>query len=63
MIRTIIKKISGLSCITGFVYILGIAGMSDLNLIDLKSILIKAIIGIAIMVSGYIGLKANGCME
>lgn len=63
MIRTIIKKLNGLSCITGFIWALGIAGSSDLNLIDFKSMVLKVGVALLLMVVGYIGLMANGCTE
>jgi len=63
MIRTIIKKVSGLSCIAGIVYALGIAGASDLHQIDFKPMILKVGVALLLIGIGYIGLKANGCME
>ena len=63
MIRTIIKKLSGLSCTAGLVCALGIAGTSDLYLIDFKSTVLKVGVALLLMGIGYIGLRANGCME
>lgn len=63
MIRTIIKKLSGLSLIAGLVCALGIAGTSGLDLIDFKSTVLKVGVALLLMGIGYIGLRANGCME
>ena len=61
MIRKFLKKISGLNVITGFVVILGTAGMSDLDLIDLKTILVRCGIGLLFCAIGVVGLTANNC--
>lgn len=59
--RKFLLKLSYLSFIGGILYIVGNAGTSDINPIDFNSTLSNVVIGLAFMVSGYIGLRVNNC--
>ena len=47
----------GLLMLAAFVFLLGTAGAADLNQIDFKTLLIRAIIGVAVLLIGFTGLK------
>lgn len=61
MSRKILIKIFGLSLVAGFLFILGTAGLSDCDLIDFKTILVRCGIGLLLMLIGLVGLKVNDC--
>jgi hypothetical protein len=41
----------------GFIIVIGTAGMSDHGLLDFKTILIRMIIGLVLMIGGFIVAK------
>ena len=50
----------GLCMLFGFIVIFRTTGLSDLNLIDFNTLLVRSCIGIVLMLIGYIGLKVTG---
>lgn len=57
--KKLLTTISGASVIGGGLLTLWTAGRSDLDLLDFKSVVIRLAIATALVVIGYIGLKAN----
>lgn len=60
MRKKVFNCIFGLCMFAGFFVLFGTAGSSDLNLLDFKRFLIQSIIGTALAVIGFIGLKLSG---
>lgn len=60
MKEKIFRIVSGLCMAIGLVWLLGTVGSADLGLIDFETLLIRSIIGIAIFVGGFVGLKLSG---
>lgn len=59
MRKRFLHKVFGLCMLGGFVTILGTAGASDLNLIDVNTLLVRGCIGVGLLLIGYVGLKAT----
>ena len=60
MKKRVYHWVFGLCDLAGFMTIFGVAGASDLNLIDMNTIIVKSCIGVVLLVIGYIGLKLSG---
>lgn len=58
--RKIISKISCLIMFIGFYVLVGTAGASDLDLIGMSDIISRGLIGIVLMLTGFIGVKIGG---
>jgi hypothetical protein len=54
----IIRRLSGLAMLVGFALLLGAAGSADL--MTVQTIVIRSLIGIAIFLGGFVGLKVSG---
>lgn len=54
----IIRRLSGLAMLVGFVLLLGAAGSADI--MTVQTIVIRSLIGIAIFLGGFVGLKVSG---
>ena len=60
MLRKIIN-VFFISCMfAGFIFMIGTAGASDLNMIDFEKIFIQASIALILMLVGFLGLKLSG---
>lgn len=51
--KKIIRAIAILICIAGFILMIGTAGASDLDIISFKQIIIRSMISIFMMFSGF----------
>lgn len=60
MKKRVYHWIFGLCDLAGFMTIFGVAGASDLNLIDTNTLIVKSCIGVVLLLVGYIGLKLSG---
>lgn len=56
MILKIAKTVAGLTSIVGFIYILGTAGSSDLDLISFGEIIHKSLVGLALFSGGFFSI-------
>ena len=54
----IIRRLSGLAMLVGFVLLLGAAGSADLMAV--QTLVIRSLIGIALFLGGFVGLKVSG---
>lgn len=54
--KKILNIVSGSLALTGFIIIVGTA-----DNLELKTIFLRAVLGISFILSGYIGLKLGGC--
>lgn len=59
MRKKFLHKIFGLCMLGGFVTILGMAGASDLGLLEFNALLFRGGIGAGLLLIGYAGLKAT----
>lgn len=57
MIKKILSTLFGLSIGAGILLVLFVAGSSDLDVIDFKSVVIQGGIGVGLVSLGYVGLK------
>lgn len=58
--KKLIKVVSGWIVFFGFVYLIGSAGASDLEIINVTEFMIRGVIGLLIVFIGLIGLKIGG---
>ena len=56
----LLERLSGLTMLAGFMVLLGAAGASDNNTMEFTSIIIWSLVGVVLMLSGFVGLKATG---
>lgn len=61
MLLKLVKMFFGLCVLGGFIFMFGTVGSSDLNLIDFETLVIRSLIGLAVTLFGYLGLKWIGC--
>lgn len=54
------RKVFGFSVIAGLLIIIGTAGSADLGLLDMTGIVARGVIGMLLMILGYIGLEILG---
>lgn len=59
MIKKVLRKFFGLCLVSGIVLAIGTAGVSDINSIDFKSMIIQCLIALALIVFGFIGLALS----
>ena len=59
MLKKVCHRIFGLCAFGGFMFMVGTAGASDCNLIDFRQIVIQSLIGLALVIIGFIGLKLS----
>lgn len=59
MFTKILNFIFGCSVFVGFFVILGTAGASDLNKIDIDTILFQSFLALLMIGFGFVGLKVN----
>lgn len=57
MVKKVLNTIFVLSMVIGFIIVAGTAGSSDLGLIDLKTLVVHGIVGVAFMLFGFTGFK------
>lgn len=50
----------GLCMLGGFIFMLGTAGASDMENIDVITAVVNSAIGLAVMLIGYFGLRLSG---
>ena len=56
----IIRRLSGLTMFVGFVWLLGSVGSADIGVGDVKTLLIRTLIGLGLFLVGFVGLKVSG---
>lgn len=54
----IIRRLSGLAMLAGFALLMGAAGSADL--MTVQTLIIRSLIGIALFLGGFVGLKVSG---
>ena len=59
MLRKICHFVFGLCMFAGFMFMVGTVGASDLNSIDLNTLLKQTVISLFFMVVGFFGLKLS----
>lgn len=62
MLRKCVNWFFGLCTLVGLIALFGTVGMSDLNLIDFKTILVRCVISLVLILVGYVGLRFNEFM-
>ena len=61
MIKKLTNLILGSSVVAGFISLMGAVGGSDLNVLDFNEVIIRLIIGLALIAVGLLGLRLTGC--